>query len=109
MLLLLFLCHSLLPFSQQQLLGEEFDYDDDPELPPTTDEKNPLYSNKDYVADFSNPIYRPTVTKKMTSEGIAIVGSDQVVVDDTIPLSEQDISQMDESQEIDMGEADTLF
>ncbi len=45
----------------------------------------------------------------MTSEGIAIVGTDQVVVNDTIPLSEHDISRMDESQEIDIGEADTLF
>ena len=94
---------------QQQLLGEEFDDDDEPEPPPTSDEKNPLYSNYDYVADFSNPIYRPTVTKKMTKEGIAIIGSEKVAVEDTIPLSEHDISRMDESQEIEMAEADTLF
>lgn len=65
------------------------------------------------MADFSNPIYRPSVTKTMTREGIAILGSgggtDQVVVDDTIPLSEHEISKMDESQEVEMKEADTLF
>lgn len=75
-----------------------------------SDEKNPLYSNKDYVADFSNPIYRPTVTKKMTHEGIAVLGSsEKIMVDDTIPLSEHDISQMDDSHEVDIAEADTLF
>ena len=96
-------------FCQQQLLGEEYDSDDEPPAPPT-EEKNPLYStDKEYVADFSNPIYRPAVHKKMTGEGIALVGTDQVVVDENIPLSEHEISQMDDTQEVDMGEADTLF
>lgn len=60
------------------------------------------------MADFSNPIYRPTVTKTMTKEGISILGPEGMV-SDTIPLSEHDVSQLDDTQEIEIGEADTLF
>ena len=44
----------------------------------------------------------------MTKKGISILGP-EVMVDDTIPLSEHDVSQLDETQEIEIGEADTLF
>ena len=44
----------------------------------------------------------------MTKEGISILGPEGMV-SDTIPLSEHDVSQLDDTQEIEIGEADTLF
>ena len=78
---------------------EVFDDEDDEPKPPKPEEKNPLYSAKEYVSDFTNPLY----TGHAPRESSAVLGTESVELDDQIPIV------TDADMEVGMEEADTLF
>ena len=94
-------------FPIQKVLGDEYESDDEPPQPPIK-ENNPLYSPQEYVTDFSNPIYRDPTRRRSRTEGITVLGTESVEMDETIPLSPEEISKMGD-EEVDITEADTLF
>ena len=83
------------------------DDDDDEPPPPKPVEKNPLYSSREYVSDFSNPLYTSPAAVAAATGGDAVLGIESGEMDDQAPFF-TDSGDM-ETKEIGMEEADTLF
>ena len=84
--------------------------DDEEEAPPILqEESNPLYSSREYVSDFTNPIYT-SQAEADESGGGAVLGTESVEIDENAALvtdSGGDILQ--DTKDPGMEEADTLF
>ena len=88
---------------QPKLLEEE-----EEEMPTILqEESNPLYSSKEYVSDFTNPIYT-SQAEVDEAAGAAVLGTESVELDEHAALVADTGGEM-ETKEIGMDEADTLF
>ena len=94
-------------FPIQKVRGDEYESDDEPPPPPIR-ENNPLYSPQEYITDFSNPIYRDPTRRSSRTKGITVLGTEFVEMDETVPLSPEEISKMGD-EEVDIAKVDTLF
>ena len=84
------------------------DLDEEEEEPPRPiqEEQNPLYSSREYISDFTNPIY---TSQAEATASAAVLGTDSVELDDQMPLVTDSGGGDTDTKEVGMNEADTLF
>ena len=92
---------------------QDDDSDEEPPLQPP-EEKNPLYSQDQFIADFTNPAYRQRQEDPRDLGarfiGTSVLGTESVEMDELVPLSPQEVANMqDEQRDIPIGQSDTLY
>ena len=91
---------------------QDDDSDEEPPLQPP-EEKNPLYSQDQFIADFNNPAYRQRQDPRDLGSrfiGTSVLGTESVEMDELVPLSPQEMANMqDEQRDTPIGQSDTLY
>ena len=91
---------------------EDDDSDEEPPLQPP-EEKNPFYSQDQFIADFTNPAYKRQEDPRDLggrSIGTSVLGTESVEMDELVPLSPLEVANMpDEQRDVPISQSDTLY